>query len=536
MKKKLSMLLSAAMLANVIASVGVQSFAQESTESAVKLSSEAVKREEILPSIIKPGVPEKTYLDIDSYQDAIEKIKKDLKTDIDVPVFISSNSNEVKGKLSKGVGVTLYKITEEESRNKRFTPSSSNLLSDNKYSISLENGEFIVTFNHENIKPKDKIGVCISYSLKVADNEVVNKTYVTEATYIGVNAQKIGINGKIDVSKVLVGLPSDAKVEEIEKFDSSTSGAKELKLKVIYENKETMFSVPVTVSDEEISDSNLRISGSNRFETNIESIKRSFKEKKVDTVLVASGMSFADPLSAGPLAMKLDAPIIFASKNGLSDDAIKLINNLGAKNVILIGGKNTVSENVEKQLEGKNIRRIAGNNRYETSKLIAKEYGASRHIIITDGRKFADALSATPLSKKISAPILLVNNSNSITESINVYHDAYIVGGKNSVSIETENRTKGYMKGKNVYRVYGSNRAETSTQVATLTKFSENILVNGSSFPDALSSINLLNSDGKNLLLSGKDKADKEVKELLNGKVNYIIGGYSTISKDILGY
>lgn len=534
MKRKWSLLISAVMLVNVVSFTGMQSFADESAESVVKLDSDSVKREEILPSIIKPGVPEKTYLDIDSYQDAIEKIKKDLKTDIEVPNLILSDKNEIKGKLSKGVGVTLYKITAEESKNKRFTPNNANLLSDNKYSISSNNGDFIIPFNKENIKPKDKIGVCISYSLKVNDNEIVNKTYVTEATYIGVNAQKIALNGKVDISRALIGLPLDAKVEEVEKINSSTLGEKELKLKVVYENRETEFYIPIVVSNTE--DVDFRISGNDRFETNIASIKKSFRKKNVDTALVASGMSFADPLSAGPLAMKLDAPIIFASKNGLKDDAIKLINDMGIKNIILIGGKSTVSENVEKQLVGKNIRRIAGSNRYETSKLIAKEYGPSRHIIITDGRKFADALSATPLSKKISSPILLVNNPSSITKSINVYHDAYIVGGKNSVSTETENKVKGYMKGKNVYRVFGSNRAQTSTQVAQLTKFNENILVNGNSFPDALSSINLLNSGGKNLLLSGKDRADREEKELLTGKVNYIIGGYSTISKDILGY
>lgn len=536
MKKKLSLLLSTAMLANVLAYTGVEVFAQESSETTTKLTSDAVKREEVLPSIIKPGVPEKIYLDIDSYQDAMEKIKKDLNTDIDVPVLIASDSSEIKGKLLKGVGVTLYKLTEEESKNKRFTPDSTNLLSDNKYSIPSENGEFVVPFKHENLKPKDKIGICISYSIREANNEVVNKTYVTEATYIGENAQKIGVNGKVDISKVLVGLPSDAKVEEVEKIDSSTAGVKELKLKVTYENKETIFSIPVTVSNEEVLDSSLRISGNNRYETNIESVKRSFKEKNVETVIVASGKSFADPLSAGPLAMKLNAPIIFADQNGLNEEAIKLIDTLGAKNIIVIGGKNTVTEDVEKQLEGKNIKRIAGDDRYETSKLIAKEYGASRHIIITDGKKFADALSATPLSKKIQAPILLVNNVNSIPESINVYNDAYIVGGKSSVSSETENRVKEYMKNKNVYRVYGANRTETSTQVASLTKFDENILVNGNSFPDALSSINLLHTGGKNLLLSGKDRADKNVKKLLANKVNYIIGGYSTVSKDILGY
>src|SRR3712207_7257815 len=43
------------------------------------------------------------------------------------------------------------------------------------------------------------------------------------------------------------------------------------------------------------------------------------------------------------------------------------------------------------------------------SKLIVTEFGQAGHIIFADGRNFADALSATPLAKKLNSPILLVD-------------------------------------------------------------------------------------------------------------------------------
>lgn len=541
MKRKLSFLLSAIMAANVAAYAGSEiymSYADYSAEAVSKLSNKSVKKEEILPSIIKPGVPEKVYLDIDSYSSAIGKISKDLNTDIKLPALIELNRGEVKGKLAKGVGVTLYKITKEESSSKRFTPDSSNLLSDNKFSILSENGDFNIKFNNKGLKVGENIGICISYSLREADNKIVNKTFVIEGTLIEAVPQIVGLNATVDVSKMVSGIPSGAKIEPMEKINTSVAGKKEIKLNIRYNNSTTQISVPVTISKKEaISPSEtLRISGSNRYETNLESIKRSFKAGETDTAIVASGVSFADPLSAGPLAMKLKAPIFFSSKNGVSKEDKVLMDSLGIKKVIIIGGKNTVPEITERQLSGKRIRRIAGENRYATSEMIAKEFGTSGHIIITDGRKFADALSATPLAKKISAPIVLVGNVDNIPENISKYKDAYIVGGKNSVNEAIENSMKASMKTKPVYRIYGQNRIETSVQVAKLTKFNENIIANGRSFPDALSSINLINTGGKNLLLSGKENAPKSVMDLADGKVNYIIGGYATLSKNILGY
>ncbi len=554
MKKNLSKLLLAVILSSSLIDTSGVVFAQEKgdtrieasevydlendenegVESFEKLENKGIKREESLPSIIKPEVPEKLDLDIDSYESAKREIEKDLKTKIKLPVLIFSNTDEVRGKLAKGVGVAVYKLTKEESAEANFIPSTEKLLTDGKYSISLENGEFALPFKKDNLKEGDKLAVCISYSLKLAGDKLVNKTYVIEGDYVLVKEQKIALGSSLDISKSFLALPKEAKIEELGKLDTSNLGQKEVEVKIAYQNTETELKVPISIVNKETFDLIYRISGRDRFQSNIESIKKSFKGKQASTVIITSGMSFADPLSAGPLAMKLKAPVIFAGKEALSDDALSLINSLNTKNVILIGGKNSLSENIEIQLKNKNLKRIAGKDRYETSKLILEEYGLSKHIIIADGRKFADALSATPLAKKLSCPILLLDGPEMISNSIRKYNDVYIVGGKKSVSDETESKIKKEMKGKKVYRSFGKDRIETAVEVAKLTKFDTNILVNGRSFPDALSSINLLSNGGKNLLLTEKDKITLQVRDLLLNKGLYIIGGYSTISKDIL--
>lgn len=544
MKKRTSIILSAALAANVLVYSGGQiasSYAEDRSlnEAVSRLDTRNIKREEILPSILKPGEPEQFVLEIDNYETAVEKLKKDLKEDIALPIFTGSERSALSGKISKGVGVALYRLNEKEVKDKKFVPDNDKLISDSKFTIDSADGKFLLPFKNENLKPGDHLGICVSYSVKDSDGKILNKSYVIDSIYLGINTISVKQGEAIDINKMITGVPEGTKIEVKNNFDTKTPGSKEINLQLTYDNKISNVIVPVIVTGNSaynVPEESLRTSGKNRFETNIESVKKNFKTGEVQHIIIASGLSFADPLAAGPLAMKMKAPIIFSGKNGLNSSAIEYIKSSGAKNITIVGGVSSVPKHVENQLAGMKISRIAGKNRYETSKEIANIFGASNHLIFTDGRNFADALSATPLAKKINAPIILVKNVNNIPKDVNNYRDAYIIGGKSSVSGYIESQIKNYMPGKKVYRIYGSNRSDTSAQVAKVIKFKSNIITNGNSFSDALSSINMLNKQGSNLLLIGSHKVSDEITKLMDGKTNYIIGGYSTVSKELLGY
>ncbi|MFR2832327.1 MAG: cell wall-binding repeat-containing protein, partial [Finegoldia magna] len=120
-----------------------------------------------------------------------------------------------------------------------------------------------------------------------------------------------------------------------------------------------------------------RIKGNNRYDTSIEISKHAFS--KSDKVVVVSGEKFADALTAGNFANQ--APILLTEKAGASSDLQKEIDRLGAKEIIIIGGKGSVSESVEKtlKLQGKKITRISGNDRYETSTKVAEALNAKNN-------------------------------------------------------------------------------------------------------------------------------------------------------------
>ena len=76
-----------------------------------------------------------------------------------------------------------------------------------------------------------------------------------------------------------------------------------------------------------------RLSGTNRYETNISIVKYGWSE--ASNIVIANGENYPDALCAAPLAKAKNAPIILASKNGLNSSALSEISRLKSKMHIL---------------------------------------------------------------------------------------------------------------------------------------------------------------------------------------------------------
>ncbi|OXZ29865.1 peptidase S8, partial [Finegoldia magna] len=113
-----------------------------------------------------------------------------------------------------------------------------------------------------------------------------------------------------------------------------------------------------------------RVAGKSRINTAVEVSKKYYN--KADTVIVANYEKFADSLSASALSKALKAPILLVKKDQLDSVVAQEIKRLGAKNVIVIGGKLSVDK-AKNSLSQYNVQTIAGSNRYETSAKIAQE-------------------------------------------------------------------------------------------------------------------------------------------------------------------
>lgn len=191
----------------------------------------------------------------------------------------------------------------------------------------------------------------------------------------------------------------------------------------------------------------IRIAGKDRFDTSSklaqEVVKLSDKSRKA---ILVNGFKNADALSVSSIATKDELPIFMNGNNSLNSDIKNQLKKMNINKIFIIGGVNSISKNIEKELKNMNINivRLAGRDRYETSMNIAKyAYKTSDNLIVASGENSVDALSASVLTEKKNAPILLLNNKK-ISESIEKYIEdmeaskIIIVGGESSISENIE--------------------------------------------------------------------------------------------------
>ena len=175
-----------------------------------------------------------------------------------------------------------------------------------------------------------------------------------------------------------------------------------------------------------------RLGGDDRYETNL-------------TIIMASGLDYADALSASSTGL----PVMIVGEK-LTDSQSAYLKTLGGDDTYYIaGGTSAVISEVEKQLKDLNlgtINRLAGDDRYETSVLIAETFYSSTTLAyLASGDDFPDGLTGGVLAGLSrdgkGAPLLLVNEHNT-SLAASYIEDAGVrtvkaIGGTAAITDET---------------------------------------------------------------------------------------------------
>ena len=287
-----------------------------------------------------------------------------------------------------------------------------------------------------------------------------------------------------------------------------------------------------TIDDPNVS---IRIYGATRYETSFK-IANELKEKvaveQFDSVIIANGKNFADALAGSYLAAKKSAPIIITDGKNIDDVQNYISANVKKEGTIyLLGGVAVVSDDVVKGLDGYDVQRLWGDNRYETNLAILMAAGVeNEEILVATGKNFADSLSASA-SKK---PILLVdkvlsNDQKDFLSSLNG-NKMMILGGENAVSTKLEDELYAYG---GVSRIGGTTRYETSIMIAE--QFYEEptiaVLAYAQNFPDGLCGGALASSLDAPLILTktGSEMVAKVYVEEKGITKGVVLGGPSLI-------
>lgn len=193
----------------------------------------------------------------------------------------------------------------------------------------------------------------------------------------------------------------------------------------------------------------IRLGGKNRFDTN-KSIINSMEVEKGTPIVIANGWGFADALSVSSTASSKGYPIFMTGNTCLPEETRDLISDIVPDNVYIIGGQGSVKDEVINQLkslvpslEDKNIIRISGQTRYETSLNICKYFDIDTDTaVLANGENFPDALSGSALASKLTAPILLTDGSDiSIQKNLideKKYKNIILLGGIGVIDLPTE--------------------------------------------------------------------------------------------------
>ena len=267
-----------------------------------------------------------------------------------------------------------------------------------------------------------------------------------------------------------------------------------------------------------------RLWGDDRYGTALE-IAQEFAASAgpMDTVIVASGESFADALAATPLARVRNAPILLSPPDALHPATRSFIERHRVGEIIIAGGTAAISDDVEDELASLisgRPERLEGSDRYRTVVNIARDIDASqigefcgdgrRTALLATGEKFADALALSPLAYAGPHPVLLTPPGElhgAVEDFIADYaiEQILIAGGPAAIadSVETELAALGVR----VERLWGQDRFETAAEIAEALAdrcfgSDEFGLADGRNFPDALVGGALLGRRLAPLLLS----------------------------------
>ena len=192
-----------------------------------------------------------------------------------------------------------------------------------------------------------------------------------------------------------------------------------------------------------------RIAGANRYETAAALVEEfmgatSFAQDGDVVAYIATGDSFADSLSLGPVAVVTGGPLLLVQQDAVPDATAAALASLSPDRIVIVGGEAVVSAGVAEALTAFTdgpVDRWAGPNRYATAAAVSSQGfpGATSTVYMATGSDYPDALAGGVAAGMDRAPLLVVQQDCVPAEVLAEIErlgatNVVVLGGPNAVS------------------------------------------------------------------------------------------------------
>ncbi len=254
-----------------------------------------------------------------------------------------------------------------------------------------------------------------------------------------------------------------------------------------------------------------RWEGPDRFSVSAELSRQGFPTG-ADTVFLANGKTMVDSLTVGPVAGRVNGPILLVEQDDVPEVVLSELIRLDPKRIVVLGGDLAISQRVESLLRplADSVQRWSAPDRFAMSAVVsARSFREGvKTVYIANGHSMVDALSVGPLAALEGTPVLLVRQA-SVPDSVlgeitRLQPDRIVIlGGPLAVSPTAEEQLARLAP--HVERLSASDRFELSVQVARRLPATESgsvFVANGHTMVDALSAAPVAAQTGEPILLS----------------------------------
>ncbi|MDQ2941177.1 MAG: S8 family serine peptidase [Chloroflexota bacterium] len=288
-----------------------------------------------------------------------------------------------------------------------------------------------------------------------------------------------------------------------------------------------------------------RIAGADRYATAANLSAVSFAPG-APVAYLASGESFPDALSGGPVAGRDGGPILLLTHDTIPSPTANELHRLAPGRIVLLGGPGSVSDLVATQLAGYTsggVTRIAGADRYATAaNLSAASFARGVSVAyLASGQSFPDALAGGPVAGRDGGPILLLSRDaipQATADELARLAPGRIVllGGSGIISDGVAADLAPYTSSP-VTRIAGADRYATAAQLSAASFAADGAatvyVATGTNYPDGLSAGPVAGRAGVPILLLPTNSLPAAVaNELrrLNPAQVIIVGGTAGVS------